>query len=348
MVAPAKAAAVVKADGYGLGVTRIAPALYRAGCRAFFVADLGEAVELRPLVAGDAAVYVLNGLQPGTEKACAAAAVIPVLNSLEQVANWSAAARSLGRKLAGVLQLDTGMSRLGLSDIEVDEFTANPALRDGIDLTLIMSHLACADDAGSAANPEQLARLRALLDKLPRLPVSLANSGGAFLPADFHFDLVRPGIALYGAMPTNRPTAPMRPVVRLDARVIQVRSIPPGAIVGYGASFTAGQELRIATLAVGYADGWPRHLGNCGAAYCGAVRLPIVGRVSMDSTAVDVTALPAGTLRLGSLVELIGPHQTLDDVAADSGTIAYEILTRLGPRYSRRYRDADPGAAEPD
>lgn len=339
-VAPALCAAVVKADAYGLGAVRVAPVLAGAGCRDFFVAHLAEGLSLQPYLPADARLYVLNGLQPGSERRCAKSGIIPVLNSLEQAQRWRETAEELGRPLGAVLQLDSGMSRLGLPPAEAETLAADEDFRAHVRLAYVMSHLACADHPNSGANAAQRARFEELTALFPSVPRSLANSGGAFLPADFHCDLVRPGVALYGAAPNDAGPNPMRPVVRLEARVIQVRTIPAGTGVGYGLTFNAERETRIATIAVGYADGWLRSLGNRGAAYFNGVRLPIAGRVSMDSITLDVTALPEGTLGLGDWVELIGPSQTLDQVAADAGTISYEILTSLGPRYHRIYRGA--------
>lgn len=339
-VAPAACAAVVKADAYGLGALRVAPALAAAGCRDFFVAHLAEALSLQPHLPSDARLYVLNGLQPGSERPCAEAGIVPVLNSLEQARRWCEAGRALGRPITAILQLDSGMSRLGFPPSEAEALATDESFRADVKLAYVMSHLACADHPGDNANAAQRARFEALAALFPSVPRSLANSGGAFLPADFHCDLVRPGVALYGAAPNDAGPNPMRPVVQLEARVIQVRTIPAGTGVGYGLTFKADREARIATIAVGYADGWLRSLGNRGAAYFNGVRLPIAGRVSMDSITLDVTALPEGALGLGDWVELIGPNQTLDQVAADAGTISYEILTSLGPRYHRIYRGA--------
>lgn len=335
--APNRAAAVVKADAYGLGAAQVAPALYGAGCRDFFVAHFIEAIRLKPALPGDARILVLNGLMPGSEGDCAALGAVPVLNSLAQVTNWSATARALGRTLPAALQVDTGMSRLGLAPEELDTLLAEPERLEGIHVEIVMSHLACGDEPEHAANPRQLGRMRAVRARLPDARPSFANSAGIFLGEDYRGDIARPGIALYGGAPLDGRDNPMRPVVRLEVRVVQTRTVPAGAEVGYGASFVAPSEMRLATIAAGYADGLPRHLSNKGAAYYGDIRLPIVGRVSMDSIILDITALPPGTLTLGSLVELIGPHQTLEAIAADAGTISYEILTSLGRRYERRY-----------
>ncbi|ARS27047.1 alanine racemase [Sphingomonas sp. KC8] len=339
-VAPARAAAVVKADAYGLGVRQAATALAESGCRDFFVAHLGEARALRPILPADARLYVLNGLMPGTEMLCAHAGILPVLNSVDQAARWREAAQSIGRPLPAVLQFDSGMARLGIDDGEARQLAGDTAFRAHVPLALVMSHLACADTLDSPVNAAQIARFDALAGLFPSVPRSFANSGGAFLAPAFHNQIVRPGIALYGGAPNDAQPNPMRPVIRLDARVIQVRTIAAGGGVGYGHSFHAPHETRIATIAVGYADGLPRSLSNRGAAWFNGTRLPIAGRVSMDSITLDVTALPEGALKLGDWVELIGPHQSLDRLAQDAGTISYEILTSLGARYHRIYRDA--------
>lgn len=339
-IAPTRAAAVVKADAYGLGAGRVAPAFYDAGCRDFFVAHLGEAIALKPFLQPDATLYVLNGLQPGTEEACAREGILPVLNSLEQIENWAALAAKLGKKLPALLQLDTGMSRLGLPPKEFERLLENPKLLDNIDIKFVISHLASGDEPENAANARQLANMTALLARLPKLPVAFANSGGVFLDKTYHFDLARPGIALYGVGPESE----IVPVLTLSARVIQVRDVDKGAAIGYGGTYVAEGPMRVATIAVGYADGWFRSLSNKGAAFFGDTRLPIIGRVSMDSITLDVSALPEGALKLGSLVELIGPHQRLEDVARDCDTIPYEILTALGNRYARVY--VESGASD--
>ena len=346
---PAHCAGVVKADAYGLGCRPVARALHGAGCRDFFVAHLSEGLDLRRTLREDEEIYVLNGLQPGGESACADAGLIPVLNGLDQVEAWARTAGSRGRRLRAALQVDTGMSRLGLSPDEVDALSGpRRGALDAIDVALVMSHLACADDPNHPANADQLSALRRVLGRFPGARVSLANSGGVYLDPAYRFDLVRPGIALYGASPVPGVHAGLSPVVRLDARVIQVRTIPAGTTIGYGASFVADRTMRVATVALGYADGWPRVLGGRGGAYYRGIRLPVVGRVSMDSLTLDVGVLPDGVLSLGSLVEMIGPNQTLDDVASQCGTITYEILTGLGRRFERRYVSDAAAAAGND
>ncbi|MBB5705601.1 alanine racemase [Sphingopyxis panaciterrulae] len=333
-VAPARCGAVVKANAYGLGVARVGAALYREGCRDFFVAQLCEVGPLARVVGSDAAIVILNGLDPESEAVCAAVGAIPVLNSLLQVARWRAHARALGRPLPAALQVDSGMSRLGLPPGDAVALAADPVLPRELDLRLLMTHLACADEPGRAANGDQLAAFRAVAAHFPDVPASIANSGGVFLPADFHADLARPGVALFGVDPGPNAQG-LCPVVRLDARVLQIRTIEAGTGVGYGLDHIAPAPQRLATIALGYADGWPRCLGGGGAAWHRGARLPIVGRVSMDSLTVDIGALAENDLAEGDFVELLGPSQSLAGVARDAGTIAYEILTRLGARHAR-------------
>ena len=337
-IAPAAVAGVVKANGYGLGAGIVACSLQEAGCRHFFVAHLGEAMALRTMLDNDTALFILNGLQPGMESDCAAIGAIPVLNSLDQIARWSEMARTLNRRLPAALQADSGMSRLGLPPEEVAILRAEPERLAGIDLRLLMSHLACADDPDAPSNNKQRQSFETFSKDFPDVPRSLDNSGGSFLHAR-HFDMVRAGIALYGGAPQG--DAPiMRPVVSLNAGIIQLRTVPAGAAVGYGLTHVCERATRIATIAVGYADGWPRHLSNRGSAYIGGHRASIVGRVSMDSITLDVTDIPDALLYPGAPAELLGTHQTVDQVAADAGTIAYEILTQLGHRYHRTIQGA--------
>jgi alanine racemase len=335
----ADCAAVVKADAYGLGAARVAPALWRAGCRHFFVAHLQEGIVLRAALPADAEIFILNGLMPGAEASCLDAQLTPVLNSLAQLDGWTGLGRRRGRALPAILQVDSGMARLGLSPAEVDLLVRDPARLDGVAVRAVMSHLACADEPDHPANRAQLAMFEAQRRRLPPAPASFANSSGIFLGPDYHFDLARPGAALYGVAPVPGAPNPMRAVVRLDARVIQTREIAAGDAVGYGHAFNAAGPMRIATLSVGYADGWLRSVGAKGQAYVGDRAMPIAGRVSMDSLTLDISTLPADMLKPGDFVELLGPHQSIDDVAAAAGTIGYEILTSLGGRYRRRYID---------
>ncbi|EWY42033.1 alanine racemase [Skermanella stibiiresistens SB22] len=333
----AACAGVVKADAYGLGASRVAPALVAEGCRHFFVAHLDEAITLRPHIPADAELFVLHGVNPGVDSDCVAHGITPVLNSLEQIDAWTSLARSLNRTLAAVVQVDTGMSRLGLSPREMAMLAGDRSRLYGVDIRFVMSHLACAERQDHPMNAEQLERFEIARELFPGVPGCFANSSGIFLGREYHFDLVRPGAALYGVVPVVGAANPMRPVVRLQARVIQVREVEGGTRVGYGASWVAPGRCRIATVSAGYADGLIRSLGNRGAAWRGGTKLPIAGVVSMDTITLDVTDLGDRPLEPGALVDLIGEHNPVDVVAEAAGTIGYEILTSLGGRYHRHY-----------
>jgi alanine racemase len=335
--AGAVVAGVMKADAYGLGMDRVAPALVRAGCRVFFTAHLDEGVRLRGIVPADCTIHVLHGPPPGTAADFVAHRLIPVLNDPGQVREWSALCARLGRRLAAAVQVDSGMSRMGLAPADL------AALGDPCDWlapfepVLLMSHLACADVADHPMNARQRARFDAIRATFPAMRASLANSSAVFLGADFHYDLVRPGAALYGINPQPALVNPLRQAVSLDARIVQVRTIAAGDAVGYGARYVADGPRRIATIGVGYADGWLRALSGRGHAYVDGVRVPIAGTVSMDSITLDVTGIPDARLAPGMTVELLGPNQHVDAVAAEAGTIGYEVLTRLGSRFERIY-----------
>ncbi|NGN42136.1 alanine racemase [Mesorhizobium sp. CGMCC 1.15528] len=330
-----RCAGVVKADGYGLGAAEVAKALLAEGCDTFFVAHLGEGLTLRAVLSDGPEIYILNGTPPGAEAEAAAADLITIANSLEQLAAWAAAARALGRKLPVALQVDSGMSRLGMMPGEVETLARNPGLLEGVEVRLVMSHLACADEPEHPANAAQKKAFDLLRSLLPAAPASLTNSSGIFLGPDYHYDLARPGAALYGINPTPGKPNPMREVIRLSAKVIQTRTLEADIGVGYGHTFRTTGPLRAATISLGYADGW--HRRAAAGAFFNGVRLPFVGRVSMDSIIIDISALPEGALKAGDLVEMIGSHQTVDDVAGHAGTIGYEVLTGLGHRFHRIY-----------
>jgi alanine racemase len=333
----AACAAVVKADAYGLGAAQVAPVLAEAGCRHFFVTHLEEAISLRPLLPARATLFVLNGLPPGTEPDALRHDAIPVLNSPAQVDAWGALARAHGRALPAILQADTGMSRLGLSPAECRMLIEEPHRLDGIAVLYVMSHLACAEQQDHPLNAQQLSRFRDARRALPKAPASFANSSGIFLGPNYHFDLARPGAALYGIAPVAGQSNPMRPVVRLHGRIVQVREIEAEVTVGYGATWRSSGSRRIATVSVGYADGFPRSLSNRGTAFIGANEVPLVGIVSMDTVTFDVSSVPPDMLEPGSSIELIGEHNPVEAVARRAGTIGYELLTNLGHRYQRRY-----------
>lgn len=318
--------AAVKADAYGLGAAEVAPALAAAGCRHFFVAHAAEGMAVRAALGPGPTIAVLNGFAPGTDED---AALTPVLNSPGDIAAWA------GTGAAAILHIDTGMARLGLSSAETAALAENPSPLAGLNLLCVMTHLACADDPAHPLNSEQAARFAAARARLPAAPFSFANSSGLFLGAPFASGLARPGCALYGLNPTPGRPNPMRPVVRLEVPVLQLREIPAGTPVGYGATWTAPRPSRIATVAAGYADGYLRSLSGHATARFKDRDVPLVGRVSMDLTTFDVTDHP--TIAPGSMIELIGPGTAPDDVAARAGTIGYEVLTSLGARYRREY-----------
>lgn len=331
-------AAVVKANAYGLGARVVAPALAAAGCRHFFVAHLDEALEIKPVLPDDAVVYVLHGLTPGSAETCIESGAVPVLNSVGQIDHWRKSAIRVGRTLPAILQVDTGMCRLGLAPGELD--CLDSSAFSGIDLRYLMSHLASAEEQSNQANVAQLKRFMDARRLLPFVPASLANSSGIFLGNDYHFDLARPGAALYGVAPISGHPNPMKPVVTLSGRVIQTRSVSRGDGVGYGGTWKASRLTRVVTVSVGYADGYLRSLSNRGTLNIQGHEVPLIGNVSMDTITCDVTDIPSDIVLEGSLIDLLDPINGVDAVAGRARTIGYEILTSLGHRYARRYVNA--------
>lgn len=326
--APGAVAGVVKADGYGLGAGPVARALQAAGCDHFFVAHLSEGMALRQALGHGPMIAVLNGFPPGADEN---AALTPVLNSLGD------ATRHRGRP--AILHLDTGMARLGLDAREQARLAEDDALRKELRLLYVMTHLACADEPQHPLNALQAERFAAAAAPFPGVPRSFANSSGLFLGPGFASGLARPGCALYGINPQPGGPNPMRQVMRLDVPVLQVREIAQGDTVGYGATWRAPRPSRIATVAAGYADGYLRFLSGRASAALGDRPVPLVGRVSMDLITLDVTEFP--DVMQGTRITLIGgPGCSPDELAAASGTIGYEILTALGPRYAREYLPA--------
>ncbi len=337
-------AAVVKADGYGLGAAAVAPVLARAGARSFFVAQLEEAIALRPVldaVIPACSILVLNGLMPGAEDDYRAHNIAPVLNSLEEIERWRAYNRAQSLTLPAAVHVDTGMRRLGLSPADLARIAAAPDLLEGLVVTLVMSHLACADEPEHRKNGEQLAAFKAALSHLPKVTASLANSAGMLLDPAYHFNLARPGVALYGVNPTPGRPKELKQVVRLQGKILQLGEIDAGETVGYGATYRAATRRTIATVGAGYADGFLRHLSNRAHAFIEGRQVPLVGRVSMDLITLDVTDLPAAAVRPGSWVDLIGSGDGVERLAEEAGTIGYEILTSLGRRYHRHYLGPD-------
>ncbi len=330
-------AAVVKGDGYGIGLEEAGRTLAAAGCTTFFVALPDEGRRLRDVLPS-AVIYVLNELIGGAD-AYARADMRPVLGSWPEIEEW-AAFRKAGGATGAAVHVDTGMNRLGLTLHDALDLRRNARLLAALAPDLIISHLACADTPDHPMNRRQLALFREVRAQFPDLPASLANSAGVFLGPDYHFDLVRPGIALYGGVAVQGLTNPMRAVATLEARVLAVREAEEGETVGYGATQSFKQPARLATLSIGYADGYHRLAGGSderpGAwAWVRGQRAPLAGRVSMDLITIDVTNIPGVTR--GDWVELFGRHVPVDEVARHAGTIGYELLTNLGRRYERVY-----------
>ncbi len=338
---PAECAAVIKADAYGCGVEKVAAHLAKAGCRTFFVADLGEARRVRS-VASEPAIYVLNGIIPGAAAAFPDLRARPVIGSMAELAEWDAFCTGQDWHGGAALHVDTGMNRLGVS--VNDAAALAPRIRaENHGITLLMSHLACSELPEHPLNARQISVFREVRVLYRGVPSSLANSSGIFLGASAHCDMVRPGVALYGVNPIPGQSNPMRAVIDLQARIAQVRTVPRGETVGYDGAWTAKRATRIAVAAVGYADGYLRAASASdeapgGEAIVAGKRCPFAGRVSMDLIAIDVTELPEGAVRRGDFATLIGDEITVDAVASAAGTIGYEVLTGLGRRYHRIYR----------
>ncbi len=338
-VEPARCAGVVKADAYGLGAPRVSAALAAAGCRLFFVATLDEGMALRGALPACCEIAVLNGPAPGSAEEFVSHRLIPVLNEPGQIATWAVASHRHGGP-AAMLHVDTGMARLGLTLPEFEALAdAEPYEPGEIRWRALISHLACADHPGHPLNNLQRERFTSARSRLRGVPASLAASSGIFLGPAFHYDFVRPGAALYGVNPQPGSPNPMRQIVRLKVRILQVREVDRGDPVGYGAAHVMDHPGRLATVAIGYADGWLRSLSHRGSGRLGGTRVPLIGRVSMDLAIFDVSAVDPALARPGGSIELLDDDYGLDAAATDAGTIGYEILTALGRRYHRVYRD---------
>ena len=331
----AETAPVLKADGYGTGAAQAFQKLHGAGARRFFVATPGEAAELREL-SDDVEILILGGFYKDSGDVYTRGGFIPVLNSLEEIARWEALAKKSGRKLPAVIHFDTGMNRLGLGKDETQKLIADPSLLDGIDIRLVMSHFACSDEKDHEMNARQAASFAKIAQAFPHAPKSLCNSSGIFRDKNWHYDLLRPGFCLYGGNPTPETTNPMRRVVDLSVRILQTRCVKAGESAGYGASHRFQNDTSLATVAFGYADGFHR-AGNKAKLFWNGQPCPVVGRVSMDLIIVDTGKVTGAKPEAGDLLEVLGPHQSVDDLARDCGTIGYEILTSLGKRYERAY-----------
>jgi alanine racemase len=325
-------AAVVKANAYGLGVDKVAPALYASGCRDFFVATLEEGLELSKLLAFDAKIYVFHGVKKGEENIFEDNGLVPVLNDVHQLDAWAHKAKVEGLTLPAILHFDTGMNRLGFNWADAEKISHNENLKL-LDIKYVMSHLACADEAENEMNKEQLKRVNSVRKFFPNTPVSLSNSWGILAAKCYHFDLARPGCALYGVK--GNSAAAIKNVITASAKIIQIREISEDGSAGYGASAKVKAGTKLAVVPLGYADGYFRGLSNRSHAFYKGKKVPLVGRVSMDLTIFDITGIDA---KIGDELELIGDNYTVDQVAENAGTIGYEVLTNLCSRYNRVYR----------
>ena len=351
---PAECAGVIKADAYGCGIGPVARVLAGAGCKTFFVATLDEARAARAAVPS-AAIYVLSGFFQNSGDAFAKIDARPVIGDLHELAEWDVFCRRSGWAGGAAIHIDTGMNRLGLSLTEAQGIVPRIVAGDH-GITLVMSHLACAENPNHPLNAKQLAGFREIASLFSGVPASLSNSSGVFLSPQFQFDLVRPGAALYGINPTPEADNPMQPVVELKARIVQIRNVERGEGVGYGGTWTARRPTRLAIVSAGYADGYLRAGGSNDGTRGAEVkvagkRCPVAGRISMDLMAVDVTDLPHNAARRGHMATLIGEGITVDELAHHFGTIGYEVLTSLGPRYARIHKGgaatAQPASATP-
>jgi alanine racemase len=348
---PAECAGVIKADAYGCGTAPVARALAGAGCKTFFVATLDEARAARAVLPSAAAIYVLSGFFQNTGEAFAKIDARPVIGDLNELAEWDVFCRRSGWAGGAAIHIDTGMNRLGMTVAEAQGIIPR-IIAGNHGITLVMSHLACAETLHHPLNAKQLASFREIASLFSGVPASLSNSSGVFLGAPFQFDVVRPGAALYGVNPTPEADNPMQQVVDLKARIVQVRNVERGESVGYGGTWTARRPTRLAIVSAGYADGYFRagssNDGTRGAEVVVAgKRCPVAGRISMDLIAVDITDLPHHAARRGHMATLIGEGITVDELAHHFGTIGYEVLTSLGPRYARVYKGGTAVASEP-
>ncbi|WP_417684092.1 alanine racemase [Roseibium sp.] len=335
-------AATIKADAYGTGLTGTAARLRDEGCRTFFVALPSEGMELRTAFP-DVRIFILDGLFPGAAEIYADNRLVPVLGSLPEAEEWSGFCGGIGTRLPAAIHIDTGMNRLGMRPDEFVALMSDTGKTASFEISLLMTHLACGSTPESPMNRHQLALFSETTAAYADIPRSMANSAGVFLGPDYHFDLARPGISLYGGKAIDTVANPMKAVAMVAARVLLVRDVPKGETIGYGAAETAKRDMRIAVVAAGYADGLLRRGGSTDArpgafGWLAGHRLPLVGRVSMDMIALDATDIPEGLVRRGCLVEMLGPNVAASDLAAYAETIDYEYLTGLGRRYLRRYQ----------
>lgn len=336
----AECAAVLKANGYGMGAVPMGIRLYREGCRSFFVAFADEGVALREAFVDrgwQADIYILNGFFPGSEGVYADFHLIPALTDLGQVARWQAFCHMAGKKLPAALHVDTGMTRTGLPSKEYMTLASQPELLAGMELKLVLSQMVYSHDENMTFSLQQRQRFDQAIRHMPKMKASLAKSGVIFLGEEFHYNMVRPGIALHGVNATNGKTNSLQESMELWARIYQIQDVVVGQSIGYSQTFVAASARRVATIGIGYADGYPWALSNKGYIDIAGFKAPILGRISMDVMTVDVTDIPESYLRMGGWVRVIGGEVSVDTIAKLAGTVPYEILLRMGQRFRRVY-----------
>ena len=340
-VLPAECSAVVKADAYGMGIDEVGPVLWAEGCKWFFVSQLDEAIRLRGILP-NAEIAVLNGLIPKAERVYNSNRLTPVINYLEELELWQNYAHTFSRKMPAILNLDTGIHRLGFATEELQKLTENKSLLDGIDVRFVMTSLSCANVKDAPKNAEQVSIFRNNIAKLTsvfgkRFLGSIANSSGIFLGPEYHLDLVRPGSALFGTNPTPNFDNPMQNVINFGARILQIKDVRAGESIGYNALYTCEKNAKIAILALGFADGVFRSLLSRGYVYIGDFKAKLVGSIAMDIITIDITDIPESIAHTGAMVEVIGPHVSVDEFSSGAGTIAHEILVSIGLKHNRVY-----------
>ncbi len=329
-------AGVVKANAYGLGLKKVTDKLKELNCPQFFVATLDEAIELRSYN-NQTPIAVVNGLMNGVEKEYLEHNILPVLNTPDDIQRWQNIAHKKNEKLPSIIHFDTGMNRLGLSAAETDTLVEDIKTIDGLDVQIIMSHFACADEKDHPLTQQQADTFAELAKHFPHAKKSLANSPGLYRDQAYHYDIVRPGYALYGGNPTPELDNPMNSVVTLSTRILQIRECKKGESIGYGASHKFEKDTRTATIALGYADGFLRSNSGSAIVYYNGQPCPVLGRVSMDLVTVDLSNIKENPPKQNDSIEILGSNQTIDALAETAGTIGYEILTSLGHRYKREY-----------
>jgi alanine racemase len=329
-------AAVLKADAYGFGIKEIAPLLYQNGCRHYFVAHIDEGLFLRNILK-DASIFVLSGILPETEEFFIQSSLIPILTDFGMVEKWVAASKKHGQKLPCGLHMDTGMHRSGFDQSDVTKLLESFHLIDSLEVTCVMSHLVSSHAANDPLNNQQKNLFDQFRQHFPHVKASLADTGGIYLDPSFHYDIVRPGKGLFGLFSPPSSATPLIPCLKVLGRILQIRSAHKGDSVGYGATHILDRDSKLATLGVGFADGYDRRLSNQAFVEIQDFQAPVVGRISMDYTVVDVTDVPESLCYVGGWVELVNETITLDTLAHLTGTISREFSTGFGKRFHRIY-----------